>query len=451
MSPTVPVLASCVALLLAPGDARPPAQPAVGFRFHHLNVRVEDPGTALDEVAGRLSGTKTILQGHGAGVRVNGEYVILDRDAPERADPADSVTVAPDRDPSSIYLEARQWLSGSGGSVVPSELRETAVIPGLPDARVSAVAFVAADLASAVTTLAKRGASPVAHSDEGARYRLPSGLVVEVIAETEGAEAFWCPMHPGVRSPRETRCPVCGMALVPIPPPRIGEYKLDVSVKPGPRGRGMRAVRLVVRDPDTGEPVRAFVDVHERPFHLFVISRDLQRFAHVHPKLTEAGAFEVTEAFEEGSYLLVADFLPAGGTPQMLLRAVVTPGYAGSVFASPPLKAGPAEQTVDGLQVRLVSARVTALKPARLTFTVSHASGGAAVTDLEPYLGAPAHLLVVNPDLTVAIHGHPEGPASSGPDVVFELVLPFPGVYKLWLQVQRTGRIVTVPFVLEAR
>jgi len=51
----------------------------------------------------------------------------------------------------------------------------------------------------------------------------------------------------------------------------------------------------------------------------------------------------------------------------------------------------------------------------------------------------------------VAIHGHPEGQASSGPDMVFRLVLPSPGVYKLWLQFQRKGRVVTVPFVLEAR
>jgi hypothetical protein len=43
-------------------------------------------------------------------------------------------------------------------------------------------------------------------------------------------------------------------------------------------------VPLVVRDPRWRKPVRDFALVHERVFHLFVVGRDLEYFAHVHPR-----------------------------------------------------------------------------------------------------------------------------------------------------------------------
>ena len=69
--------------------------------------------------------------------------------------------------------------------------------------------------------------------------------------------------------------------------------------------------------------------------------------------------------------------------------------------------------------------------------------------DLERFLGAPAHLLIVTSDLTEAIHGHPEEQAVSAA-ITFEPVLPASGFYKVWVQVQRKGRTVTAPFVIRA-
>jgi hypothetical protein len=47
------------------------------------------------------------------------------------------------------------------------------------------------------------------------------------------------------------------------------------------------------------------------------------------------------------------------------------------------------------------------------------------------------------------MHGHPEGALSSGPVLTFGPVFPAPGRYKLWLQFQRKGKVVTAPFVIE--
>ena len=75
---------------------------------------------------------------------------------------------------------------------------------------------------------------------------------------------------------------------------------------------------MVVRDPDTGERVSRFIEVHERQLHLFIISRDLTRFAHVHPQRREDGTFELQHDMAAGEYMLIADFLPADGTAQLV-------------------------------------------------------------------------------------------------------------------------------------
>jgi hypothetical protein len=67
---------------------------------------------------------------------------------------------------------------------------------------------------------------------------------------------------------------------------------------------------------------------------------------------------------------------------------------------------------------------------------------------MEPYLGASGHLLIVSSDLTKAIHAHPEATSGSGPDVAYRALFPVAGMYKLWIQVQRRGRVSTAPFVI---
>jgi hypothetical protein len=265
---------------------------------------------------------------------------------------------------------------------------------------------------------------------------------------------FWCSMHPGERSPVPAACPICHMPMVAIPPFRVGEYPIDVALVPQRGSRGVAALRLVVRDPATRAVVTAFDTVHERTFHLFILGRDLEFFLHVHPEMRADGTFELTQALPPGEYVLVADFLPTGGVPQTVSRAILTPGFdPPPVRGSParPLTAGPADVIVGGIRARLDAPAVAAGKDAHLQFTFSHAASGAPVTDLEPYLGSPAHLLMVNPDVTDAVHGHPEGEATSGPTVAFDVLVPAAGPFKLWVQIQRRGRVLTFPFTVVAR
>jgi hypothetical protein len=280
---------------------------------------------------------------------------------------------------------------------------------------------------------------------------LPSLFGVGATAQTT---IFTCPMHPAVRGEHGDRCPVCSMPLVPSA--QVTEaYAIDVrvepsAIEPGQRGR----VRFVVREPKTGAVVRAFEVVHERIFHLFVVSHDLTYFAHIHPTLRRDGALDADLVVPTaGAYQLIADFMPLGGSPQLIQRSFVTAGYAGHLAAVPALATDTADKSADGTRVSVTMPDAIAGREQLVTFDLRDAGGGAPVTDLEPFLGAPGHLLLVSDDLTVAMHAHPilELSSVSGPTVVFQVLFPRAGTYRMWAQFQRHGQVLAVPFTIPVR
>lgn len=237
---------------------------------------------------------------------------------------------------------------------------------------------------------------------------------------------------------------------------------MDVTVMPGAHGRGLGGLRLRLSDP-AGKPVSGFVTVHEKALHLFVVGRDLEYFAHVHPEAVGDG-FVVSQQAPPGEYVVIADFLPANGAPQMLHRAVATPRLNRPVALAAAIPRadipdaaatesgnptwGSAEKTADGVRIRLEAADLIGGRIALLRFHLFNADTGTPVADLEPFLGAPAHMLMATSALTDAVHGHPEETDLTTSVITFKPMMPPPGVAKLWLQFQRRGRITTVPFVI---
>jgi hypothetical protein len=237
------------------------------------------------------------------------------------------------------------------------------------------------------------------------------------------------------------------MTMVRIPPLRIGEYRMDVEQIVSRTARDVTGLRIVIRDPATAVAVTSLETVHERPLHLFVVSRSLVYFAHVHPTTSAGAAFEIRQSIPPGEYMVVADFVPRGGSPQTLQRAIVTPGATG--LGQPVrLVTNVLTRIARGLRVQLLPENVTAGRNGHLTFTVTDASGGKPATGLEPYLGAPAHLFIASADLTETMHAHPEIEELSGSRLIFDVTLPKPGGYRMWLQIQRRGTVITLPFTL---
>jgi hypothetical protein len=254
---------------------------------------------------------------------------------------------------------------------------------------------------------------------------------------------FSCPMHPDVRSDSGGVCPICGMKLVPMPPARFGSYPVDLRATPTLAGVRLR---LAVTDPSTHAIVRRFEIVHESLMHLFVVSEGLDFFAHEHPLQQRDGVFMLDVRLpQRGPYMAIAEFLPRGATPQTFQQSFTT----GESFVRHPVPAPDAAvKTIDGMRVSVDASLLKGGEAGKLTFRIDDAVSGSPVSDLEPYLGASAHLLIVSADLTEAIQADPTSD-EKGPVLTFEPVIPRGGRYKLWLQVQRRGVVSTAAFVVD--
>jgi hypothetical protein len=287
-------------------------------------------------------------------------------------------------------------------------------------------------------------------------------LMQQVQPNPDVTSGYICPMHPNIVSAEEGKCSLCGMDLVPGDPMATAYYDLKVDISPRAIKPGSKArITFSVFHPLTGQRVTDYAEVHDKRYHLFVISRDMKYFAHEHPEPGENGSWYIDVTLpQEGHYILLSDFLPTGGGPQMIVTPLVTAGYDGDLMSSIPELEPDLEwsKEVDGVKVEMTLPRpeLFAGEVVDMPFQFSSAETGEPITDLQRYLGAFAHALIVSEDLVEYIHTHPhemlEGTdvqSGGGPEVVFDTFFPRPGRYKAWVQFQRNGKVSTVAFTFD--
>lgn len=244
-------------------------------------------------------------------------------------------------------------------------------------------------------------------------------------------------MDPDVRAKGPSKCPKCGMALVAgIPDTREFEVGL---LAPNPR-RGV-PVRMTFRitDPQTGKLAK-LQTIHDKLFHLFIVSGDLSFFAHEHPEQQRDGSFAFTATLPQtGEYRVLCDFYPENATPQMIAKTIVVPGAVSPV----PLRPDAGEQTATNMRVRLRTDPVNPLAGTKtmLFFELDPSDG------LEQYLGAWGHMLAASSDLIDTMHAHPAWEEVRR-EVQFNVIFPRPGLHKVWVQFQRRGVVNTVAFTI---
>lgn len=273
-------------------------------------------------------------------------------------------------------------------------------------------------------------------------------ILVTALLSAQQAIEFTCPMDRDVRSPTPGKCPRCGMTLVAnLPEPASYPVHLQVTPPEIPSGRDI-TLEFRVSDPKSGAPVETFETVHEKLFHLFIVSQDLQYFAHLHPLRTSGAAFQLTTSLPKpGTYRLLTDFYPKGGTPQLTPLTISTAGYTTPLEAAIPYLAPDlAPKRGENLQVELKLDPPEPLsgKKTMLLVHLTPAEG------LEPYIGAWSHLLAVSEDLVDTIHEHPFI-ADGGPEMQFNIFFPRETTYRVWMQFQRKGVVNTVAFTIPVK
>jgi hypothetical protein len=256
---------------------------------------------------------------------------------------------------------------------------------------------------------------------------------------------FICPMDPDVRSSSPGKCPRCGMTLeAGIQEPL--KYRLKLSVRPpAAPAREPVELRFEIINPKTDKRAGNFELVHEKLFHLFLVSADLNYFIHDHPELGADGVFRYrTTLPAPGVYRLLADCYPTGGTPQLLPAYLTTAGYDKPISAAlthPAPDLSPKQSENVRVSLRLDPPEPIPGKKTMMFFRVEPGEG------LEPYLGAWGHLLAISDDLVDSIHEHPTY-GNPGTEIQFDSFFPRPASYKVWVQFQRKGVVNTAAFVV---
>jgi hypothetical protein len=248
---------------------------------------------------------------------------------------------------------------------------------------------------------------------------------------------YMCPMDKDVRSNGPGKCPRCGMPLTTTVPEPI-EYHLELAVSPAARPATPVELRFAVFDPWQHNLVTRFSEVHEKLFHAFIVSRDLEFFVHDHPAWKDDAFYYDVKFPKPGMYRILGDFYPEASVPQLVTKTVFV---AGEDTPPPALVRdySPKQGENIGVQLQTLPEQPIAGIKTRLHFTISPSQG------LEKYLGVWSHMLAASDDLIDMMHTHPFL-ADGGPNLYFNVIFPRPKVYRVWVQFLRNGVVNTVHF-----
>lgn len=240
-------------------------------------------------------------------------------------------------------------------------------------------------------------------------------------------------------------------AAPPAPAPYAVAYHSDglsdvydgfqVEARSLPTRRGPATIALKVNGPTSD-----FQIVHTKPMHMYVLRDDLSGYRHLHPSLADGVWTAPVTITDGGAYRVYIEFTPAGrpatADPTVLGVPFVIEGDTSMVpVPAPSAEARSGEYTVRRLDgtADLTSGTQTALQ-----FQVLRDGRPA---DLEPYLGAFAHLSNFEVRTQALMHLHPLPSASAGL-LAFHAAFAERGDKRMFLQFRAGGELHEVAFTV---
>lgn len=224
---------------------------------------------------------------------------------------------------------------------------------------------------------------------------------------------------------------------------------LMVSTKPAGIEAGKPAqLNLMIHGAD-GSVVKEFERIHTKLIHLIIVRDGLDQFAHVHPDVDDEGNITIAHTFlVGGKYRLYADHKSKGKDETTAMTEIEVEGES----QKPPqlVPNVPGKAIGDILDARVIMELVEAGNPATIAFELFDKTNRPA-NDLQPYLGAMGHLVIISADGQQYVHAHPEDGGQTQNRVAFMAHFKTAGVYKAWGQFQREDKVATIPFVIEVK
>jgi hypothetical protein len=225
-------------------------------------------------------------------------------------------------------------------------------------------------------------------------------------------------------------------------------------------------VSFTIRQPSG----QALVDYKRGPgphtgVHLIIVRDDLAVIIHRHPPVAANGRLTQQVVFTKpGPYRVVVDAYPNTTGPQRNFQLFGTIHVAGK-YVPQPLPPFSATQSVEGFRFHIAGTpHLRAIEAGFLHITVDDPSGRPA--RFTPWFGALAHAIFFRKGTLDYFHTHVCAPGATGCSSVIGaasvagssstpgkltvgVLVPVPGTWRLFLQCQVDGHILTAPFTLK--
>ncbi len=255
----------------------------------------------------------------------------------------------------------------------------------------------------------------------------------------------------------------CGVSLLPAalafmmdndpPHSAIGDdYTMKINTDKTPSGTA-----TVTITHKNGNPLseKELAVVHTRKLHMFVVDDSLKDYHHIHPEPTSTpGVFTFNFVPKTtNGYRAWAEFSPA--KTKQLQRTFALMPYAG---IRPTAPATPhTEATKDGIQAHWdpnIELRKNSDSVVNIELTDTN---GRPIKNLEPVMGAYAHLVGFSADRKEIVHCHPLGEEPKkdsergGPELRFHISPTFDGPVQFYLQIKQSGKEIFIPIAQRIR
>jgi hypothetical protein len=221
-------------------------------------------------------------------------------------------------------------------------------------------------------------------------------------------------------------------------------------------GKDFKIVTVKMTFKKTGKPVTPtdLVEEHTQKIHLLIIDNKLEDYSHIHPVMTKVpGVYEFKwRPKTAGFYRLWADIIPAKtNSPEVLMINLTAPHGETAALAKKIIL----DTKIDGIRFRLKFNPSDIMKGQAAMGTITVTKDGIPFGDLQPVMGAYAHIVGFSDDFKSAVHVHPMGAAPQqatdmgGPEIIFHLLPEKAGYVKIFAQVKIDDKEIFVPFEVE--
>lgn len=208
--------------------------------------------------------------------------------------------------------------------------------------------------------------------------------------------------------------------------------------------------RLIFRPVNNNHPEAAvpLSIQHEAEFHLIIVNSQLTSFEHLHPQRNDEGSYFIDVTFNHGGkYLIYADYQAEGHAPQTDRLTLFVKGAEQQAMDETNEKH---TAVADGLHLAIAAAAPFAAgAESHIPVTITKEGKALAAADIEPYLGAVAHIILIGRKDKDFLHIHPM--SDSQFPIIGHTLFPRADIYRMWIQFKTAGVLHTANFTIHVK